>query len=209
MEEGRDAYDELGGIIKASVEDAARLQRIVSGSPLLTQILRRWDELALPDCWLVAGAVAQTVWNDAFGFAPTHGIADIDIVYFDGEDLSEQAEADHAGRIREAFKDLPHWIDVKNEARVHLWYEAKFGYAIAPYTSAADAITSFPTTAGAVAIRPGKGELEVFAPFGLTDLLACVVRPNKKQITREIYDNKVARWITKWPALTIVSWDAP
>ncbi|WP_348627700.1 nucleotidyltransferase family protein [Rhizobium sp. S9] len=36
-----------------------------------------------------------------------NGINDIDIVYFDASDLSEEAEADHAARIRTAFSDLP------------------------------------------------------------------------------------------------------
>ncbi|MGV1990112.1 hypothetical protein ACQZ5N_26190, partial [Agrobacterium sp. 22-221-1] len=33
------------------------------------------------------------------------------------------------------------------------------------------------------------------------------VRPNKKQITREIYETKVDRWIKLWPELAIVGWD--
>ena len=32
--------------------------------------------------------------------------------------------------------------DVKNEARVHLWYEARFGAAIPPYQSAEAAIAT-------------------------------------------------------------------
>lgn len=46
------------------------LQSIVSESPLLSSILSNWDQIALPDSWLVAGAIAQTVWNHAFGFPP-------------------------------------------------------------------------------------------------------------------------------------------
>jgi hypothetical protein len=33
------------------------------------------------------------------------------------------------------------------------------------------------------------------------------VRPNKKQITREIYKTKVDRWTAIWPKLTIIDWD--
>ncbi|MGO7089137.1 nucleotidyltransferase family protein [Rhizobium leguminosarum] len=49
--------------------------------------------------------------------------------------------------------------------------------------------------------RPGT-----FAPFGLSDLLGGVVRANKRQITREVYERKVDRWIKFWPKLTIVNW---
>ncbi|MBZ9792989.1 nucleotidyltransferase family protein, partial [Rhizobium sp. 3T7] len=97
--------------------------------------------------------------------------------------------------------------DVKNQARVHSWYEAKFGYSIDPYTSTVEAITTFPTTAAAVGLRPGHANLELCAPYGLSDLLSVVVRPNKKQIAREIYEKKVNRWTALWPELKIVSWD--
>jgi uncharacterized protein len=183
------------------------LQAIISKSPLLSTVLGHWDEIGLPDGRLVAGAIAQTVWNHAFDFAHDHGINDIDLVYFDDKDLSESAEADHSARIRSLFSDLPVWIDVKNQARVHLWYGQKFGHSIAPYTSTNDAITTFPTTAAAVGIRPADNRLDLYAPCGLSDLLAPRVRANKKQIPREIYERKIARWSTLWPDLQIIPWD--
>ena len=33
----------------------------------LWQIAATFEEIGLLDCWLVAGAVAQTIWNDAVG----------------------------------------------------------------------------------------------------------------------------------------------
>jgi hypothetical protein len=189
-------------------DGTTQLRAIVSASPLLAVVIERWDGIALPDCWLVAGAVAQTVWNDCFGLPFAHGISDIDLAYFDPDDLSEDGEARHAARTRELFSDLAVRIDVKNEARVHLWYEAKFGYAIRPYASVADAITTFPTTATAVGLQPQPEGLAIFAPFGLADLLGGVVRPNKEQITRAIYEAKVARWTAMWPKLNVVAWDA-
>ncbi|WP_342588046.1 nucleotidyltransferase family protein [Rhizobium anhuiense] len=184
-----------------------KLQAIISDSPLLSTVLDHWDRIGMPDARLVAGAIAQTVWNHAFGFAHDHGINDIDIVYFDGNDLSESAEADHSARIRGLLSNLPVWIDVKNQARVHIWYKEKFGHSITPYTSTDEAITTFPTTAAAVGIRPVDNGLDLFAPYGLKDLLAPVVRANKKQITREIYEKKIARWGTLWPDLEIIAWD--
>src|SRR5262249_10164928 len=135
-----------------------------------------------------------------------HGISDVDLVYFDGNDLSAETEARHAERIRALFADLGLWIDVKNEARVHLWYAEKFGTALAPYVSAEDAISTFRTTATAVGVQPRAGGLHVFAPCGLSDLLGLVVRPNKKQITQAIYDAKVKKWRAKWPDLRVVAW---
>lgn len=52
-----------------------------------------------------------------------------------------------------------------------------------------------------------SGSLLFEAPFGIHDLMNGIVRPNKKQIKREIYDAKAARWITVWPGLSVVTWD--
>jgi len=183
-----------------------RLAAVVRSSPALAPLLERWEEVALPDGWLAAGAIAQSVWNDAFGCPPLHGLDDIDLVYFDAGDLSEAAEAGHAARLRRRFAGLPVRLDVKNEARVHLWYGARFGHAIQPYASIAEAVATFPTTATAVALRPASIGLDVLAPFGLGDLLGCVVRPNKAQIKRAIYEAKLARWRPLWPGLRVVEW---
>ena len=187
-------------------DQAGLLRPILARSPIVATVLDRWLAIGLPDCWLVAGCLAQTVWNDAFGLPATHGISDVDLVYFDGSDLSADAETRHAERIRALFADLGLWIDVKNEARVHLWYAEKFGNALAPYVSTEDAITTFPTTATAVGVQPRAGGLHVFAPYGLSDLLGGTVRPNKKQITQAIYDAKVKKWQDRWPGLRIVAW---
>ena len=183
-----------------------RLCCIVTASPIFRTILHRWNAIDLPDCWLSGSAIAQTIWNAEFGFSPEHGFADVDLVYFNSADLAEESEAQNATRIRGLFSDLPLWIDAKNEARVHLWYQAKFGYEIAPYRSSQHAISTFPTTAASVAIQPGGDGLEIFAPFGLADLLSCTVRPNKAQITKAIYEAKVTRWKSVWPHLTIIEW---
>lgn len=185
----------------------ARLRAIVAASPLFRAIWDRWDAIALPGCWVSGSAIAQTVWNAAFGFPPDHGLADIDLVYFDAADMSERREMREAERVRGLFPDLPLAIDIKNEARVHLWYESKFGYPIPPYRSIEHAITTFPTTASSVAIRPGADYLEIFAPFGLADMFGGMVRANKVQITQDIYEQKARRWHGCWPALTIIGWD--
>jgi hypothetical protein len=155
---------------------------------------------------LVAGAIVQTVWNDFFDYEPNYGVKDVDLVYFDGSDLTQEAEANHEARIRQLFSSKGITIDVKNEARVHLWYARKFGAEIAPYTSTWHAITTFPTTATAIGVQPAGSGLLISAPFGLADLLGAIVRPNKVQITEAIYAAKVMRWRACWPGLTIVDW---
>ena len=189
-----------------SETDLQFLERAIRSSPVLGPVLDRWAEVRLPDGWLAAGAVAQTVWNAKLGYPPDHGIRDVDIVYFDGEDLTAESEQGEAQRIASLFAHSSVRCDVKNEARVHLWYEARFGYAIAPYRSTEDAIATFPTTATAIAVRLADGRFEVSAPFGLTDLFHLIVRPNKTQINAQRYEAKLSRWRTNWPALDIRPW---
>lgn len=183
------------------------LSALLNASPLMNTIFDRWPKVELPCSWLVAGAVAQTVWNITSKRPPEADIRDVDIVYFDANDLSAESERRNDARIRMLFSDIGFEFDVKNQARVHHWYAAKFGQEIAPYLSVEQAIATFPTTATAVGVRPGRAGLETFAPFGLDDLLGHIVRPNKRQITRAIYDAKVARWRRCWPALTMIEWD--
>ncbi len=186
---------------------ARQLTSVLTGSTLLAPVLRHWPAIGLPNGWLAAGAVAQTVWNAAHGYPSEANIRDIDLIYFDADDLSAERESENESRIRGLFADLGVAVDVKNEARVHLWYPAKFGYSIAPYGSAEEAVATFPTTSTAVGVRPHGSHLDICAPFGLDDLLGLVVRPNKAQITRAIYEAKVARWRLYWPELKIYDWN--
>ena len=46
----------------------------------LWEILERFNEVGLPDCWLVAGSIAQTVWNLACGRSAEFGVKDVDLL---------------------------------------------------------------------------------------------------------------------------------
>jgi uncharacterized protein len=192
--------------------DSRLVQRLAAAlrqNRSLWQILCRFDEIALPDAWLVAGAVAQTVWNLSLGRPAEHGIKDVDLVYFDATDFSLEAEVAQEQRLRRQFKTLPVQLDVKNEARVHLWYHRTFGYSIPPYSSTKAAIDTFPTTATSIGVCWRASRFECYAPFGLDDLFSLAVRPNKAQVTVAIYEAKLARWRNQWPELTYLDWDAP
>lgn len=185
-----------------------RLGATLMRSSIVSTILDRAPKLALPNWYLGAGCIAQTVWNDLHGYPLTSNIKDYDLVYFDSSDLSCETEESHARDAQEIFQELHVEVDVANEARVHLWYADHFGYAIKPYSSVEDGIASWPTTATAIGVRQDTdGKLATYAPFGLGDLFGMVVRPNKRQITKEIYLKKVERWTKYWPKLVIIPWD--
>ena len=183
------------------------IETIILKSPVLKSILDRAPDLSLPNWYLGAGCIAQTVWNHFSGYDLLRNINDADLVYFDDSDMGFESEAYNINSAHELFPDLPFPVDIKNQARVHLWYEEHFGYPIQPCQSVEEAISNWPTTATAIGVRINdQGAFTVYAPFGLEDLLGMIVRPNKKQITEEIYLNKVKRWKTCWPDLKIIPW---
>lgn len=193
--------------MNAATADGGRLAGVLRGNPDLAMVFDGFAATALPQAWLVAGCLAQTVWNQRFGLPPGHGIADIDVVYFDARDLSAAAEAAHEARLRRQFPGLRARLDVKNQARVHCWYAAKFGRPLAPYPSATAAIATYPTTATSVGVRPAGDGMELCAPFGLADMWAGVVRPNRVLVTEAVYRAKAARWQSMWPGLTVLPWE--
>lgn len=171
-------------------------------------ILDRIDGLNMPDWYLGAGCIAQTVWNLQHGFDPENGIRDYDLVYYDASDTSYEAEDIFIQKGKKLFEDIAIPVEIRNEARVHLWYEKHFGKRIDQYKSTEDAISMWPTTATSIGMkRNADGTPRVYAPFGLDDVFDMIVRPNKIQITEKIYRDKFTGWLKVWPKLKVIPWD--
>ena len=163
--------------------------------------------MELPDSCLVSGCLFQTVWNALSGLPPTHGIVDYDIFYCDMGDLSWQAEDAVIRRCAAAFADLGVEVQVRNQARVHLWYPQKHGIDCLPLTSSRAAIGTFLSPVSSLGIFPDSaGGFDVYAPFGYDDLFAMVVRPNPLRGTPAAYEAKARRWKNCWPGLTVLPW---
>lgn len=184
------------------MRNAADVAQVLSSSRLLGRCL---DDVGDLGVWIGAGAVAQTVWNVVHGFDDGFGIRDVDVVYFD-PDPSEVAELRMCREVARRLRGCPWRVDVKNQARVHEWYPRRFGHVVSPHTSVEDALATWPTTATAIAVRRGSPDVEVLAPFGVRDLSRLVVRANRVRAPREVFEAKVARWITLWPRLTVLPW---
>jgi hypothetical protein len=175
-------------------------------NPDIGKVLERTPALNLPNWYVGAGCISQTYWNKIHGYKFTDHISDIDLVYYDQQDISYEMEAQYIESARHLFADISIKIDLKNQARVHLWYSSKFGHSIEQYTSVEEAISSWPTTATTVAITKMGSDYKVYAAYGLADLFDLVVRPNKVQVTEEVYYAKAKRWKSHWPKLKIIPW---
>lgn len=182
------------------------LEQAVRRNRVTLAILERCAGLELPGWYLGAGAVTQTVWNELHGFEPSRGVKDYDLVYFDDADLSPEAERRAEQRAIALVGDLNIKLDVTNEARVHLWYPERFGRSIPAYRSSEEAISTWPTTASCIGVRLQGGRFVVCAPFGLRDLFAMIVRPNKAIIDKAVFEAKAQRWASLWPRLSVMPW---
>ena len=182
-----------------------RLDQIIRGSPRLMHVLAVARDLALPDWRIVSGAVYQTVWNGVTGRDPDYGIKDYDLFYFDGSDTSYEAEDVHIRRAAATYPaDLAPLVEVRNQARVHLWFEAHFGEAYAPLSCTDEALARFVAPAFAVGVRlEADGRLGVAAPFGLEDLFAMRLRPNPLRGLAKGWDKVAASAQARWPEIVI------
>jgi hypothetical protein len=186
-----------------------QFQAALRQNQTLTEVLSRARALDLPGWYLVAGCLYQTVWNVVTGQPPEAGILDYDLAYFDGSDLSWEAEDAVIQAGETVFAGLPTPVQIRNQARVHLWYEQKFGLPCPPHESTEAAIDSYEATTACLGVRlePG-GRWRVYAPHGLSDVFNLVVRPNPVLAPREVYQAKTTRWRQQWPSLTVLPWPA-
>ena len=181
-----------------------RLMSLMLANPVNRAILERLPDLGLHQACLVAGALAQSVWNGLDRRAPQAGIKDYDIFYFDAADTGWHAEDSAIRRVRAALADLDVAIDVKNQARVHLWYESRFGVPIAPLRSALEGVGMFPVRGTCLALQPGAAGPVLHAPYGTAELEAGLLADNSNCPDRTAFRAKAESYRARWPWLRIV-----
>jgi hypothetical protein len=183
-----------------------KLIEIVRADPGLVHVLRTVRELDLPDWRLVSGAVYQAVWNAKTGRPAGYGIKDYDLAYFDGSDLSYEAEDGVIKRVAAAFDEpFRSQVEVRNQARVHLWFENRFGEPYEPLGSTDEALGRFVAPTFAVGVRlEADDAITVAAPFGLEDVFAMVVRPNPNRPVAKGWARTIESARGRWPELTVV-----
>jgi len=163
---------------------------------------------ALPDAWIVSGCLVQTVWNVLTARPVDYGIDDYDVFYFD-PDTSWQAEDAVIRKLQSSLAARGVKIEVRNQARVHLWYPQKHGLPYPALQSSTQGIDRFLTRNTQIGIRRTEGGSEVYAPNGFDDVVRMIVRPNPgPNFSAESYRAKTARWKKLWPEITVLPADA-
>lgn len=124
-------------------KEASRFRAAIERNATLLEVLQRAATLNLPDWYLAAGSITQTVWNMVTDQPAETGIDDYDLVYFDDSDLSWEAEDKVIQAGSQVFASLSVRVEIRNQARVHLWYADRFGIPGRKHMSTEGAIASW------------------------------------------------------------------
>ena len=183
-------------------EESSRVQTLkalILRSAQVMQILQALRQTN-SDLYLGGGLVRNLVWDYLHNFKNPTPVDDVDVIYFDQLSATKEHDVQLEARLRAAIPNLE-W-SVKNQARMHV------GNADSMYLGVADAVSKWPETATAIAIRLSQpGELELIAPHGLADLFRLLVRPtphfiaNPKRVAERVTQK---RWRTTWPKLEVL-----
>lgn len=201
----------LEGKNKSLNEQLLVLESILNKSKKIKEILRVLEQYSkenqdFKNYYLAAGCINQTIFNYYHNYDLDYGIGDYDIVYYD-EDTSYEKEDIIIKDLKERLKHLDLKFDIKNEKRVHIWYNEKYKTNRKEYQSVEDAISKWGTTITCLGVRMENNKLIVCAPYGLNDLFNLILRPVKIDFTKEDYEKKVTKWTNKWELLKVIRYE--
>lgn len=186
------------------------LKEILFKNEKLVETLKVLEEYAKKNSkfrnyYVGAGGVNQTVFNYYHGYDINYGIKDFDIVYYDSDE-SYEAEDIIIKDLESRLSHIDTSFDIKNQGRVYIWYNEKYGTNRDKYKSVEDAISSWGATVTCVGVRLENNELKVYCPYGLNDIFSMIIRPVKKEFEKESYVKRANKWKEKWEKLKIVKW---
>lgn len=168
--------------------------------------LRAVRELGLQSWCIGAGMVRALVWDHLHGYGQPSPVQDIDVVYFDPNDLSVSQERRHEARLHELAPDVA-W-EVVNQAAVHRWLRHSGASDAAPFASLDEGIASWPeyATCVGVCLTP-ENRIEVIAPHGLDDLFSMVLRWNPTRVSQSVFHQRYAskQFQARWPQVRVAA----
>lgn len=181
---------------------------IIKKNKELMDMLDYISTLQLPNFYIAAGSVFQTIWNYYDKKDLNYGIKDLDIIYYNAKNLNVDKDREYYSLINDYAKSkgYDYEIDVSNEARMHIWKKEHDGTIIEQYKNSEDAISKWIATVHAIGITK-ENKIKVYAPYGLSDIFTRTIRPIKhKDNTKELYEKKATSWQKRFDNLTIVKW---
>lgn len=173
------------------MEYKTELINILMTNTLVMETLAIVKDLQLNDCWVGAGLIRNAVWDSLHQIKTTKR-NDIDVVFYDATNLSEELEKEIEAKLS-TFNPKVKW-SVKNQARMHIRNHHQ------QYSNTENAISYWPETATAIAARlNSNNEIEILAPHGLNDLFHLVVAPTPN-FNWTIFQQRIEekQWEQQW-----------
>jgi hypothetical protein len=170
------------------------------------QALRAARSLGLVSWCIGAGAVRNLVWDHLHGFEVPTKPEDVDLVFYEAADLSQDLERTLESKLAQAAPEFK-W-EVVNQAAVHKWLNPQVKQRVEPFRSLLEGVASWPEVATCVGVSlASSGQIEVVAPHGLTDLFEMVVRWNPTRVSKEVYQGRVAkkRFSERWSRVKVLA----
>ena len=103
---------------------------------------------------------------------------------------------------------MPIPVEIRNQARVHLWFPSSdSGMPARNSPAPINRLANFASKTHAVGVRlEDDGSLDLCAPFGLDDIFSFRITPNRAIDNRATHEEKSARAKRHWPELTVIPW---
>lgn len=174
----------------------SQLISIIEEDTWMLELLKAVRDLELNDCWIGAGFVRNKIWDILHNKTRT-ALNDVDVIHFTPSHLTKEFDLDIELRLKEKTSTV-NW-SVKNQARMHIRNQHL------PYTNCEEAISYWPETATAIAIRINNtGSIEVLAPYGLQDLFDLIICPTPN-FNPEAYKTRIEKkqWQQHWELLKV------
>ncbi len=158
------------------------------------QVVRQLD---LPQGFVAAGFVRNLVWDHLHRKETPSDLNDIDVIYFDAQEQSENQYKRYEQQLREAMPGV-NW-QVRNQARMHIKNQDR------PYQNVQEAMSYWPEKETAIAVRlTSGGQIDCVTPFDLSTLFALKIthNPNRDKL---IFEQRVKskNWLIHWPMLKV------
>ncbi len=176
------------------------LKKIILKEKWLMDIFCSVRKLNLPDWYLSAGVIRNTVWDVLHEYKERTPLNDIDLVYYDPKKNINEREIEQ--KLQMLYPK--HTFEVVNQAFVHKIYRYK-----KKAKSSCEGIAQFIEIPTCVGVRLEKDDsLTICAPHGLKDLFTLHVYPICQHgepfshYTKRMQEKK---WKKTWPKLIISS----
>lgn len=186
--------------------DQQQLEALILEQHMIMSILNTLQSVE-PSAYIAAGIIRNTVWAHLHGVEYDLNGTEVDVIYHDADE--DQQRAHQLTSVMNTQFPTIDW-DVTNQATVHHWYQKDHGERIAPLQSIEHALSMWPETATAVAMRLNQeGQLDIVSPFGLRDLFELKLRWNPRLVSHAGFIKRLneKKFLQRWSKLRLIQPD--